>query len=665
LKQTLQTLRERLLAARDARGVWTGELSASALSTALAVTALRRAPVQQQEDPQRWRQGVAWLRATQLPDGSWGDTPASAGNLSTTAIVWATLRDLRGAASGSAASAPAPALADALRRAEGWIAQRAGSTAPAALVKAIGTVYGADRTFAVPILSHLAWCGALGTPGQAWQAIPPLPYLLALLPRPLLALLRLRVVSYALPALIAIGLARPLALVRARGRRAGCAALAQALLRRLGQLQPSHGGFLDAAPLTAFVALGLAAAGYGDHDIAQRCRGFLREGQRPTGAWPIDTDLSLWVTSLATRALTAVPDATLDGVAIISHLGRTQQRARHPFTGAAPGGWGWSDRAGAVPDGDDTAGALIALHRLNAPMGLAIRDGLAWLLNLQNRDGGLPTFCRGWGRLPFDQSCPDLTAHACAAWDAWAGQTGGRLRRRLRKARHRALGYLQRRQNPDGSWHPLWFGNALRPDSANPTLGTARVLTTLLALRDLDAATAAACTRGERWLLAAQKPDGSWGADRATPSTIEETAWGVMALAHAEGTPEAQAAARRGAAWLAHQTASQSPLSPAPIGLYFAQLWYAEKLYPLIWSVEALGRVLQLSASDAERPQTGMADRDGSGGSACPHPTLLRTDDHPPHEHAQIGIIPAQAMLKGIIGRLDREAVDSGRLFLG
>jgi hypothetical protein len=38
-----------------------------------------------------------------------------------------------------------------------------------------------------------------------------------------------------------------------------------------------------------------------------------------------------------------------------------------------------------------------------------------WLLDLQNGDGGIPTFCRGWGALPFDRSAPDLTAHALRA----------------------------------------------------------------------------------------------------------------------------------------------------------------------------------------------------------------------------------------------------------
>lgn len=596
LKPTLLALRARLLASRDARGVWAGELSDSALSTALAVTALRQAPGgASHEDSGRWRRGLAWLLSTQTADGSWGDTPELPGNLSTTAIVWATLKDLRGDAPGSPAAVPAPALADAMRRAEAWITRRAGSIEPAALVRALRAVYGADRTFAVPILSHLAWCGALGAPGQAWRAIPPLPYALALLPRRLLALPRLHVVSYALPALIAIGVARPLARSRVGGRRWNWRHwLIPALLRRLGQLQPCHGGYLDAAPLTAFVALGLTTAGFGDSPVADRCRGFLRDGQRANGAWPIDTDLSLWVTSLATRALTAAPDCSFDSAAVMTHLRATQQRARHPFTGSAPGGWGWSDRAGAVPDGDDTAGALIALHRLGAPLDHAVREGLLWLVNLQNGDGGLPTFCRGWGRLPFDRSCPDLTAHACAAWDAWSGAADRSLSKRLDRSRRRALRYLLRRQNTDGSWTPLWFGNVGRADHANPVLGTARVLATLADLRDATVETAEAQARGEAWLCAAQQADGGWGADAATPATIEETAWGVIALAQPAARPAARAAAERGAAWLARRLGSDAPCTPAPLGLYFASLWYAEKLYPLVWSIEALARVLAL-----------------------------------------------------------------------
>ena len=37
---------------------------------------------------------------------------------------------------------------------------------------------------------------------------------------------------------------------------------------------------------------------------------------------------------------------------------------RHPYTGAAPGGWAWTDLPGGVPDADDTPGALLALVAL-------------------------------------------------------------------------------------------------------------------------------------------------------------------------------------------------------------------------------------------------------------------------------------------------------------
>src|SRR5438046_6015338 len=50
-------------------------------------------------------------------------------------------------------------------------------------------------------------------------------------------------------------------------------------------------------------------------------------------------------------------------------------------------------------------------------------EGLAWLQNLQNSDGGWPTFCRGWGKLPFDRSGTDLTAHALRALRAWVQQS--------------------------------------------------------------------------------------------------------------------------------------------------------------------------------------------------------------------------------------------------
>ena len=68
--------------------------------------------------------------------------------------------------------------------------------------------------------------------------------------------------------------------------------------------------------------------------------------------------------------------------------------------------------------GGGMAGALLALRALGDADGASRRaalSGARWLRSLQNRDGGIPTFCRGWGQLPFDQSTSDLTAHALRA----------------------------------------------------------------------------------------------------------------------------------------------------------------------------------------------------------------------------------------------------------
>ena len=73
---------------------------------------------------------------------------------------------------------------------------------------------------------------------------------------------------------------------------------------------------------------------------------------------------------------------------------------------------------------------------------------------------------------------------------------------------------------------------------------------------------------------------------RTAPS-IEETALATGALAD---TGQAEAA-RRGVAWLIDATDAGRTLPPAPIGLYFAKLWYFEKLYPLIFLTAAMERV--------------------------------------------------------------------------
>ena len=94
--------------------------------------------------------------------------------------------------------------------------------------------------------------------------------------------------------------------------------------------------------------------------------------------------------------------------------------------------------------------------------------------------------------------------------------------------------------------------------------------------------------RGIAWLLGIQNADGGWGGAAATPSSIEETALAVEILLDAG--PGAEPAVNKGLAWLVDQVQAGGLSNPTPIGFYFAKLWYFEKLYPIVFTVAALGR---------------------------------------------------------------------------
>jgi squalene-hopene/tetraprenyl-beta-curcumene cyclase len=466
----------------------------------------------------------------------------------------------------------------------------------AQLVRAIEDRYGKDRTFSIPILMTLALTGRLGAHG--WQHVRPLPFELAALPPQFFGALRLPVVSYALPALIAIGQAiHDHAPSKNWMRRKLRDAVAARTLDRLTALQPSNGGFLEATPLTSFVTMSLASMKRCDHLVARRGVEFLRSSIREDGSYAIDTNLATWLSTQAVVAL-GHDHWTRDARcarALSEWLLQQQHRVRHPYTNAAPGGWAWTNLPGGVPDADDTAGALLALRLLDANNLDAVSQGIEWLLDLQNSDGGIPTFCKGWGTLPFDRSGADLTAHALRAWCAWRKELSLPLARRVERAIDTALGFLARTQRADGAWVPLWFGNEHVPDETNPTYGTARVL---IALREIAASgirvAPVLIARGITWLVNAQKADGSWGGDAHAPSSIEETALSVEALAIDQ--PDA---AEKGARWLAAKIANGQWREASPIGFYFARLWYFERLYPLIHTTGALRAMLNGRAACA------------------------------------------------------------------
>lgn len=650
-RQALDRLRGELLSMREASGHWVGELSASALSTATAISALatvRKFSIDQMngneaiELDQLIQRGIAYLRTQQNTDGGYGDTDRSHSNIATSYLVLA-----------------AKTLANDI---EGIERLRAYLEA-AGQFDGLRKRYGKDKTFVVPIMTNLAIAGLAD-----WTKIPRLPFEAAVFPGAMYRFLRMPVVSYAIPALVAIGQAHhflgpktfwPIRQIRA--------AAVQPTLRVLQRMQPESGGYLEATPLTSFVLMSLAASGRGRHPVALRCIAFLRASIQEDGSWPIDTNLATWVTSLAVHALSEDPQD--DGRWATPQLIRwhlsCQHLRRHPFTGASPGGWGWTDLSGAVPDGDDTPAAILAAQRYAAKshdwqsqrtsdgaigqkserslqqlVSEATMRGLNWLVDLQNRDGGLPTFCRGWGKLPFDRSSTDLTAHLIRAIDATDRSALGdepaadRLWRRLARARQKGVRFLRRQQHDDGRWVPLWFGNQDHPDEENPVYGTGRVLLAIAGDRSaVDMRDSAV-----DYLLSCQNEDGGWGggasltawmsektgqkrAEQTQPtppggkkveqssSSMEETAVAVEAIAavlRARFDSGEMTASPRdchcveaiigGARYLVGAVACGQHRQPWPIGFYFAKLWYHERLYPYVMTMAALGSTLRLIA---------------------------------------------------------------------
>jgi squalene-hopene/tetraprenyl-beta-curcumene cyclase len=524
IKTALQNAQQALLSELNGDGFWEGELSSSALATAVAAFALKSAGRDEIAD-----RGLAWLKNDQHEDGGWGDSPESPSNFTATLLARCAL------------------------------GMEVGS--PDQVCKAILANYGADQTFSVPILTMCMLSGKLG---EDWSVVPQLPFELAAMPHKLYRFLNMPVVSYALPALIAIGLVRHKQLPGKAGVWRDL--FVKKVLRVLESIQPDSGGFLEAAPLAGFVAMSLIAAGYRDHAVTQNCLRFLEETVRDDGSWPIDVSLSSWVTSLSIRALGEdLPGEKKEQ--LVAYLKQNQLKVEHPFTHAEPGGWGWTNQSGSVPDADDTAAALIAWEQLGGDLETA-EEGILWLIGLQNRDGGMPTFCRGWGRLPFDKSCQDLTAHMIRAFVCWRDRMDENLYAAMYDSMLTGLDYLEKKQRPEGYWLPLWFGSQSNPEQESPVYGTVRVLEALV---KLDAKEFPRMNRmrdrGFKWLAQV---------DLET-LCLEELAL-VVGLTG------------RGIERLLELTKNGTEFPASPIGLYFASLWYSEKLYPQIFTAEALKR---------------------------------------------------------------------------
>jgi squalene-hopene/tetraprenyl-beta-curcumene cyclase len=591
LKVQFNTLADLLIKQQNSGGFWTGRLSSSALATAVAVVAVK---INGAEDfAEKVSNGLLWLFNHVNRDGGFGDTPESQSNVSTSLLCYAAI---------SFCSGESDTGKSALKGIAEYLLSQKISLIPENIISSVLKFYGRDYTFSVPILSMLVICGVIDESGC--RNIPQLPFELVLLPSSWYSFFNLGVVSYAFPALIAMGIFifkkrkhhNPIiSLIRNNAIKPS--------LRKLARIVPESGGFLEATPLTAFVSMCLISGGFANNRVVEKGIEFLNNQQREDGSWPIDTDLSTWVTTLAVKALGndkyLIPKQ-YQAEHLRKHLLTIQFKEKHPFNNAGPGGWGWTNFSGSVPDVDDTCGAILALLELysgSEEETHSVINGCKWLISIQNNDGGFPTFCKGWGRLPFDSSCSDLTGHAFCALMTTLEKTGNKIPQNLRTAFYRSalkgLKYLNREQHESGYWLPLWFGNQFTHDKTNPVYGTARVYVYLSdcliykCLNDkIKVEIEHLLTNAGKFLLHQQNDDGSWGGERGVKGSVEETSLAICALS--KGFEEN---CLRGFQWLDNIYKNEG-LPSSPIGLYFAALWYDEKLYPLIYYIESLRRYL-------------------------------------------------------------------------
>ena len=222
----------------------------------------------------------------------------------------------------------------------------------------------------------------------------------------------------------------------------------------------------------------------------------------------------------------------------------------------AGGGWAFQFANGHYPDLDDTAVVVWAMHqaRDSARYAESIRRALDWLVGMQSKDGGFAAFDADntyyyLNKIPFadhgallDPPTSDVTARVVTV----LARIG---RPQDRQALDRAITYLRRQQESDGSWFGRWGTNYI--------YGTWSVLTALAQAQ--IGANDPAVHRAVQWLKLKQNTDGGWGESNDTyahasgeaghyRSTAFQTAWALLGLLAAG---EAQSdAARRGAEFL-------------------------------------------------------------------------------------------------------------------
>ncbi len=257
-----------------------------------------------------------------------------------------------------------------------------------------------------------------------------------------------------------------------------------------------------------------------------------------------------------------------------------------------PGGWGFSNVNTINPDVDDTIATLRVLASMPRQNHEVWNKGVSWLLSMQNDDGGWAAFEKNTNApylelLPIekgkfilsDPSCADITGRTLEFLGNHT--TIDHQDESVRKA----VAWLMRNQQPDGSWYGRW--------GICYIYGTWAAVTGLLAIGVPRKNTAV--NQAIKWLEKVQNEDGGWGESCMSDqreeyiplgeSTLTQTAWALDALIAAADHPTTTI--DKGISYLVQAVQREDWSSSYPTGQGIAGFYYIHyhsyrHIFPLI-----------------------------------------------------------------------------------
>ncbi|SNS67492.1 squalene-hopene/tetraprenyl-beta-curcumene cyclase [Actinomadura meyerae] len=613
--EALDAARDHLLLLQSPEGWWKGELQTNVTMDAEDLLLREFLGVRTAEDT---AEAARWIRSQQAPDGTWANFHDGPPDLSTTVEAYVALR-----------LAGDPPDAAHMARAAAYVRGAGGLPATRVFTRFWLAMFGRwswDELPVVPpeMLFLPRWFPLNVYDFACWarQTIVPLTVVGSLRPvRPLPFGLDELVPDYDVPrpgrrrlpgwgeAFGALDRALHVH-QRHATRRRPLKGVREAALRRAGEWilarQERDGSWGGIQPPWVYSLIALHLLGYGlDHPVIRRGLDGLErftirdeKGRRLEACQSPVWDTVLAMNALADAGLPAGHPAlerAAEWVLGEEVRGPGDWSVRRPRL--PPGGWAFEFDNDVYPDVDDTAEAVIALNRVRHPAAEpAIERGVRWMAGMVSRDGGFGAFdadntrtlCR---RLPFcdfgeviDPPSADVTAHVLEAL-AHRGMADSLLAKR-------AVVWLLKAQEPDGSWFGRW--------GANHVYGTGAVVPALVAAGVRPEKPAIRDAVG--WLERHQRDDGGWGEDLRSyrdrswvghgPSTPSQTAWALLALLAAGERGEA---VERGVRWLAeHQRPDGTWDEDHFTGTGFPGDFYINyHLYRLVFPLSALGRYLR------------------------------------------------------------------------